>query len=107
MQLVQNAMKAVNQFPGTAFQAFRGAPFSSAGKSGTAQLLSIAQDEEYDEEAIDERLRDNALFVAYAPFEEPKIVVAVIVENAGGGSSQAGPLARQVMEYYLQSTGNL
>jgi penicillin-binding protein 2 len=107
MQLVQNAMKAVNQYPGTAWQAFRGAPFTSAGKSGTAQLKSIAQDEEYDEESIYYRLRDNALFVAYAPFEEPTIAVAVIVENAGGGSANAAPIARQVMEHYLEITGQL
>ena len=102
MTLMQNTMKAVNEFRGTAFEAFKNAPFTSAGKSGTAQLKSIAQDEEYDEESIDERLRDNALFVAYAPFEEPTIAVVVILENQGGGSKQAAPVARQIMQYYLE-----
>ena len=101
MQLIKDAMRDVNRFKGTAFSAFRGAKFTSAGKSGTVQLAAIAQDEEYDEELVDERLRDNALFVAYAPFEKPRIAVVVLVENAGGGSSQAGPLARQMLEYYL------
>ena len=101
MKLIQDSMRAVNLFRGSAFEAFRKAPFTSAGKSGTVQLKSIAQDEEYDEEAIDERLRDNALFVAYAPFKEPKIAVVVILENQGGGSANAAPVARQLMEFYL------
>ena len=102
MTLIQNTMKAVNEFPGSAFEAFKDARFTSAGKSGTVQLKSIAQDEEYDEELIDERLRDNALFVAYAPFEEPTIAVVVILENQGGGSKQAAPVARQIIEYHLE-----
>lgn len=102
MALIQNTMKAVNEFPGSAFEAFKDARFTSAGKSGTVQLKSIAQDEEYDEELIDERLRDNALFVAYAPFEEPTIAVVVILENQGGGSKQAAPVARQIIEYHLE-----
>ncbi|NNJ72852.1 MAG: penicillin-binding protein 2 [Enterobacterales bacterium] len=101
MKLIQDAMRAVNQFKGTAFTAFRGAKFSSAGKSGTVQLASIGQEDEYEEELVAERLRDNALFVAYAPFEKPEIAVAVVVENAGGGSTNAGPLARQMLEYFL------
>ncbi len=101
MDLIQDAMRAVNRFRGTAFEAFRGTNFTSAGKSGTVQLKSIAQDEEYDEESIDERLRDNALFVSYAPFEEPTIVVVVILENQGGGSANAAPVARQLLEFYL------
>jgi penicillin-binding protein 2 len=101
MEYIRRAMKGVNTYGGTAFEAFKGAPFTSAGKSGTVQLASIAQDEEYDEEKVDERLRDNALFVAFAPYDKPKIVVTVLVENAGGGSSQAAPIARQLMEFYL------
>ena len=101
MEYIRNAMRGVNRPGGTAYEAFRTAPFTSGGKSGTVQLASIAQDEEYDEEKVAERLRDNAMFVAFAPYDEPKIVVTVIVENAGGGSSQAAPLARQLMEFYL------
>jgi len=77
------------------------AKFSIAGKSGTAQVFSVAQDDEYDEEEIEERMRDHALFIAFAPIEEPKIAVAVVVENGGSGSTIAGPIAKQVMEAYL------
>jgi penicillin-binding protein 2 len=73
-----------------------------AGKTGTAQVFSVGQDEEYDEETVAERMRDHALFVAYAPVEEPRIAVAVIVENGGHGSSVAAPIARRVMDVYLQ-----
>lgn len=108
MALIQKAMRSVNQYRGTAFDAFRGAKFTSAGKSGTAQVKSIGQDEEYDEETVEERFRDNALFVAYAPFEEPTIAVVVIVENViGGGSSVAAPIARQILEYHLQTNNQL
>jgi len=102
MDLVKKAMRGVNSPGGTAYAAFRTAAFTSAGKSGTVQLTTIAQDEEYDETKIVEKHRDNALFVAFAPYENPKIAVAVIVENAGGGSSNAAPIARKVMEFYLQ-----
>jgi penicillin-binding protein 2 len=72
-----------------------------AGKSGTAQVVGIAQGEKYDSEALKERHRDHALFVAFAPLEDPQIAVAVIFENAEGGSSQAGPVARKMMDAYL------
>lgn len=102
MELVKSAMRGVNAPGGTAYAAFRTAAFTSAGKSGTVQLTTIAQDEEYDETKISERNRDNALFVAFAPYDKPKIVVTVIIENAGGGSSNAAPLARKILEFYLQ-----
>ncbi len=101
MNLVRNAMRGVNAPGGTAYSAFKTAPFSSGGKSGTVQLTTIAQDEEYDETKIAEKHRDNALFIAFAPFNEPKIAVAVVIENAGGGSTNAAPIARKVMEYYI------
>ncbi|EDY86170.1 penicillin-binding protein 2 [gamma proteobacterium HTCC5015] len=72
-----------------------------AGKTGTAQVFSVAQDEEYDEELVEKRLRDHALFVSWAPVDDPQIVVAVIVENGGHGSSVAAPIAKQVMDYHL------
>ena len=72
-----------------------------AGKSGTAQVVSIAQDEEYDEEELEERQRDHALFIAFAPLENPRIAVAVIVENGSSGSSVAAPIARAIMDQYL------
>lgn len=79
------------------------APFTMAGKSGTAQVFSVAQDEEYDSEEIEERMRDHALFIAFAPLEDPKIAVAVIVENGESGSRTAAPIARTVIEAYLNN----
>lgn len=102
MTLVTKAMRAVNAPGGTAYEAFRTANFTSAGKSGTVQLKAIAQDEEYDETKVAKRYRDNALFVAFAPFENPQVAVSVIIENAGGGSTNAAPVAREVMEFYLK-----
>ena len=102
MMLIKKAMRGVNAPGGTAYGAFRTANFTSAGKSGTVQLKTIAQDEEYDETKIAERHRDNALFVAFAPFENPQIAVSVIIENAGGGSTNAAPIAREIMEFYLK-----
>ena len=86
---------------GTARASGLGAPYQMAGKSGTVQVFSVAQDEEYNEEEIDERLRDHALFISFAPFEEPQIAVAVIVENGSSGSRIAAPIARAVMDEYL------
>ena len=102
MDLIRKAMRGVNAPGGTAYEAFRTASFTSAGKSGTVQLISTAQDEEYDEEKTAIKNRDNALFIAFAPFDNPQIAVAVVIENAGGGSSNAAPIARKVMEFYLQ-----
>lgn len=72
-----------------------------AGKTGTAQVFSIKQDEEYDEETIAKRKRDHALFIAFAPAEDPSIAIAVVVENGGHGGSVAAPIARKVMDRYL------
>lgn len=87
---------------GTARKAGEGADYRMGGKSGTAQVVGIAQGAKYDSEALKERHRDHALFVAFAPLEDPVIAVAVIVENAEGGSSQAGPVARKMMDAYLR-----
>ena len=87
---------------GTARAAGADADYRMAGKSGTAQVVGIAQGEKYDSEALKERHRDHALFVAFAPLEDPQIAVAVIVENAEGGSSQAGPVARKMMDAVLR-----
>ena len=99
---VIGAMQAVMQGErGTARAVGSDAPYSMAGKSGTAQVFSVAQEDEYDEDEIEERLRDHALFVSFAPVEDPKIVVAVIVENGSSGSRVAAPIARAVMDQYL------
>jgi penicillin-binding protein 2 len=72
-----------------------------AGKTGTAQVIGIAQDAEYDSEAIAKRNRDHALFIAFAPIEKPRMAVAVIVENGEHGSTTAAPIARKVLDAYL------
>ena len=86
---------------GTARAAGRGASYEMAGKSGTSQVFSVGQDEEYDEEEIAEHLRDHALFISFAPVDNPKIAVAVIVENGRSGSRTAAPIARAMMDRYL------
>ena len=72
-----------------------------AGKSGTAQVIGIAQDEEYDAETIAKRQRDHALFVGYAPADNPQIAVAVLVENGEHGSSTAAPVARKIFDAWV------
>jgi penicillin-binding protein 2 len=99
---VINAIHDVMQGPrGTARAVGTGAPYEMAGKSGTAQVVSIAQDEEYDAEELEERLRDHALFISFAPLDEPRIAVAVIVENGQSGSGVAAPVAKAIMDEYL------
>lgn len=98
--VVLRAMRAVNTV-GTGARAFADASFTSAGKTGTAQLISIGQDEEYEAENIDARLRDNAMYVGFAPYENPTIAVAVVVENQGHGGKVAAPIARTIMETWL------
>ncbi|MGB3726151.1 MAG: penicillin-binding protein 2 [Glaciecola sp.] len=96
----------VNRNHGTAHTAYRGAKYIAAGKTGTAQLFSIAQDEEYEEENVNEYLRDNAMYIGYAPYDNPQISIAVAIENVGGGGSNAAPLARNVMDFYFESQPN-
>ena len=99
---VLEAMHDVMQGPrGTARAVGMGAPYEMAGKSGTAQVVSIAQDEEYDEAELEERQRDHALFISFAPFDNPRIAVALIVENGESGSGVAAPIARAIMDAYL------
>jgi penicillin-binding protein 2 len=99
---VIDAMHSVMQGSrGTARAVGSGAPYSMAGKSGTAQVFSVGQDEEYDDEEVAERLKDHALFVAFAPVENPQIAVAVIVENGSSGSGVAAPIAKAIMDRYL------
>lgn len=86
---------------GTARRSGANSRYRIAGKTGTAQVLGIKQDERYDADKLEERYRDHGLFVGFAPVDDPKIVIAVIVENGGGGSSAAAPVARQVLDQYL------
>jgi penicillin-binding protein 2 len=78
-----------------------------AGKSGTAQVFTVAQEDEYDEDEISERLRDHALFISFAPVENPQIAVALIVENGSSGSRVAAPIARAVMDAYLEHASGI
>jgi penicillin-binding protein 2 len=101
VKLVKNAMVDVTRPGGTAARAGAGAAYTFAGKTGTAQVIGIKQNEKYDEKKIAERFRDHALFVAFAPAEAPKIALGILVENGGHGSSTAAPIARTVFDYYL------
>jgi len=100
LKVVKNAMVGVNK-EGTGARAYAGAPYVSAGKTGTAQVVAIKQGEKYVESRVQERNRDHALFIAYAPADDPKIALAVLVENAGFGARTAAPISRQVFDYYL------
>ncbi len=86
---------------GTAVRVQAGAPYKVAGKTGTAQVFSIGQNEKYNESQVSERLRDHALFIAFAPVDDPKIAIALVVENGRHGGSTAGPIARAVFDAYL------
>ncbi|MDD5329869.1 MAG: penicillin-binding protein 2 [Sulfuricella sp.] len=101
LELVKEAMIGVTQPGGTAASVGANAPYLIAAKTGTAQVVAIKQNEKYVASRIAERHRDHALFIAYAPADKPRIAMAILVENGGHGGSTAGPIARQVMDYYL------
>ena len=100
IDVIKQALVGVNK-EGTGARAFAGAPYVSAGKTGTAQVVAIKQGEKYVESRVAEQHRDHALFIAYAPAENPRIAVAVVAENSGFGARAAAPIARQVLDYYL------
>ncbi len=101
---ILEAMRQVVHGPrGTARRISIGAAYQMAGKTGTAQVFSVGQNEEYEEEEVDKRLRDHGLFIAFAPVDKPQIAVAVVAENGGSGSRSAAPIARKVIDYYLDS----
>jgi len=91
----------VNGARGTARKIRIGAPYKMAGKTGTAQVFSIKQDEEYEEDKVVEHLKDHALFIAFAPAKNPQLAIAVIVENGGHGGSVAAPIARAIFDEYI------
>lgn len=86
---------------GTGRNAFNGVNYHVAGKSGTAQVFSLKENQTYNAGELVKELHDHAWFIGYAPYENPKLVIAVILENAGGGGSNAGPVVRSIMDYYL------
>ncbi|HEY5666450.1 MAG TPA: penicillin-binding protein 2 [Gammaproteobacteria bacterium] len=101
-QAIRDAMLGVtSEARGTALSSMNGTSFTVGGKTGTAQVVGVAQDEEYDEEAVEERFRDNGLFIAFAPVENPEIAIAVVVENNGGGGRTAAPVARTILDTFF------
>lgn len=100
--VIDSMKDVVHGAHGTARIISRGLKYRMAGKTGTAQVVGIAQGEEYDRELVAERNRDHALFIGFAPVENPRIAVAVIVENGEAGSSTAGPVARRVIDAYME-----
>jgi penicillin-binding protein 2 len=100
MEIVRRAMVDVTQ-GGTSTRVFAGAGYLSGGKTGTAQAVSLGKNEKYSAAHTEERRRDHALYIAFAPAENPKMVIAVIVENAGFGAASAAPIARRAFDYWL------
>jgi penicillin-binding protein 2 len=100
--IIIGGMVGVTNDPwGTARRSQTGAPYRIAGKTGTAQVFSVGQSEKYNEADVAERMRDHALFVAFAPADDPQLAVAVVVENGRSGSGTAAPIARKVFDAYL------
>jgi len=104
--IILNAMhRTVQKVGATGYSAFKGSHYDVAGKTGSAQVARIKQDEKYDAKTTQESKRDNAMFIAFAPYKNPEIVIAVAIENVakGGGGTNAGPVARQIMDQYFGS----
>jgi penicillin-binding protein 2 len=100
IDFVKQAMVGVT-LEGTSSRAFAKAEYQSAGKTGTAQAITIGKNEKYDAKKLAERHRDHSLYTAFAPADNPRIALAIIVENAGFGAATAAPIARMAMDYYL------
>ncbi len=100
LAVIRQALVGVNK-EGTSAAAFKDTPYVSAGKTGTAQVVGIKQDQKYNASQMAEHLLDHALYVAYAPADDPKVAVALVVENAGFGAANAAPIARRVFDYLL------
>lgn len=98
--LVRNAMVGVTQ-GGTGTRVFAGAGYVSGGKTGTAQAVSLGKNQKYNASSMEEHQRDHSLYIAFAPADDPKIALAVIVENAGFGAASAAPIARRTFDYWL------
>jgi len=102
LDFIRSAMVGVtSEAGGTGFRAFSGAAYTVGGKTGTAQVITIKSGDKYNAARLAERLRDNALFTAFAPAEKPRIALALVVENAGKGGLEAAPIARKALDYYL------
>ncbi len=100
LDIIKRAMVGVN-IEGTSATSFVGAQYVSAGKTGTAQVFTVKQNEKYNAATVDERMRDHALYIAFAPADEPKVALAMVVENAGFGAQNAAPIARRVFDFMI------
>jgi penicillin-binding protein 2 len=100
-QVIDAMTHVIHGARGTAKSIGKNSSYKIAGKTGTAQVFSVGQEDEYDEKEIEERLRDHALFIAFAPVKDPQIAIAVIVENGGHGGSVAAPIAGKLFKQYL------
>ncbi|RJP71742.1 MAG: penicillin-binding protein 2 [Comamonadaceae bacterium] len=100
VRIVLNAMQAVTT-EGTSTRVFAGAGYASGGKTGTAQAVTIGQKDRYDARRLEEHQRDHSLYIAFAPADQPRVALALVVENAGFGAAHAAPIARRVFDYLL------
>ena len=100
VEFIKRAMAGVIR-EGTGQRAFAGATYAVGGKTGTAQVIALKQNEKYDESKVAERLRDHSLFIAFAPVDSPRIAIAVVVENGGFGARTAAPITRTVLDYFM------
>jgi len=100
LEVIKRAMVGVN-IEGTSATSFVGAQYVSAGKTGTAQVYTVKQNEKYNASTVDERMRDHALFIAFAPADDPKVALAMVVENSGFGAQNAAPIARRVFDFVI------
>jgi len=99
--IIRSMVEVIHSRRGTAHSISSGQKFTIAGKTGTAQVFGIKQDEKYVKEDVALKLRDHALFVAFAPARQPRIAVAVVVENGGSGGSVAAPIAKTIIDEYM------
>ena len=100
LDIIKRAMIGVN-IEGTSATSCVGAQYVSAGKTGTAQVFTVKQNEKYNAATVDERMRDHALYIAFAPADEPRVALAMVVENAGFGAQNAAPIARRVLDFVI------
>ena len=100
---ITNSMRSVvHSTSGTAWKSGLNAEYTFAGKTGTAQIIGIDQESEYKEEEIPDDLKDHALFIAFAPYDDPKYAISIIIEHGGSGSSAAAPIAKKVIKKVLE-----
>ena len=101
INMIKKAMSLVTKEGGTAAFIGRNSSYDMSAKTGTAQVFGLKKGEVYDESKLPDKLKDHALFIAFAPTENPRLVIAIVVENGGHGGSTAGPIAKTVFDAYL------